>query len=292
MRTYAIVAAVSLLTLPSWASAEDPGLGAALGHYPVAYVERPLNLPAGNVRIDGRVDIARLPTPPMGHDIDVDMNVGVAVGITRNVEIGVSSRRPATVNDGLGNWGPTFFGQGGAVPLHLSPGDAQFQSIGLYGRFGVAQSQEFDLSIDVGMMLPTRDSLPWVMHAGIPIRARLGQRFSIDAAAEFSLAFFDDTDGDGTDPMISMHFPIAGVLNFAPAVFLAGRSGVFVPDMDFTFFTIPLTLELGFTFGSDRPFFDLYGSFGFPRLFQPGADDAVVSEHWVATIGIDGYIGR
>lgn len=291
MRTLSLAALTLTFLVPALAVAQDRGLSASLGHYPTAYVERPLNLPAGNVRIDGRLDIARVPLDP-GHDEFVGLNVGAAVGVTDNVEIGISSRRPAAVLDGLGNWGPTYYGQGGAVPLHLAPGDAEFQSIAPYARFGLAQSTEFDLSLDVGMLLPVQDYLPWVMFVGVPIRARLSQRFSIDAAAEFSAAFFDDDDGDGTDPELSMHFPIAGVINFIPQMYLAGRSGIFLPDMDFELFTIPLTFELGFTVGGDRPYFDVYGSFGFPRLFQPSADDAVVSEHWVATVGIDGFIGR
>jgi hypothetical protein len=254
-------------------------------------VERPLNLPGGNLRIDGRVDVARIDTGT-GHDTSVDMNVGVAVGITPQIELGLSSHRPGAINDGIGNWGPTFFGQGGAVPLHLSPGGTEFQSLELYGRFAAIQNDDFDLSIDIGTMIPIQDRLPWVMFAGVPIRARLSSRFALDAAAEISIAFYDDADGDGTNPELSLHLPIAGVLNLGPQVYLAGRSGIFVPDADLTYFTIPFTLELGFTVGADRPFFDVYGSFGFPLLFQPGADDAVVSDLWVMTVGINGFVGR
>lgn len=271
---------------------ENRELDAALDQLPVTYVERPLNLPAGDIRVDGRVDVVRLETASDTGTFEetyVDMNIGAAVGITPRIEVGVSSHRPAANGDGIGNWGPTHFGQGGAVPLRLSPDGPDFQSLQLYGRFGAAQSTDFDLSIDVGMMLPIGDGLPWVMFAGVPIRARLGPRFALDAAGEFSVAFSEQDDGT-TDPSLSMHFPIAGVLSIVPQLYLAGRSGIFVPDMDFADFTIPLTLELGVTLAGDKPWVDLVASFGFPRLFQPGADDAVVSEYWVMSFGVNGFI--
>lgn len=276
------------LACPSIGLADELEIDAALGDLPVAYVDRPLNLPAKYIRLDGRMDAYRV----LGQT-HVDMNVGFALGLTSSIEFGVSSHRLGAIGDGIGNPGPVrFFGQGGAVPLSLRPGadDPRFESVQLYGRIAAVQAAEFNLSIDVGAMIPTQSDLPWVMFVGVPIRARLSERFSLDAAAEFSVAFFDDAT-DGTDPYISMHIPIAGVLNIVPQLYIAGRSGIYLPNMDFNEFTIPMTLELGVTVAGERPWFDLVGSFGFPRLLVPGAEDPVDANYWVASFGINGFIG-
>jgi hypothetical protein len=265
--------------------------------YPTAFVARPINLRGGMVRLDARFQHLEIEGDPYDFASN-QLAFGFGVGLTDAVEIGITHARPQGID---------YYSTGGVVvDVHRersgSSGD-RFGDVALYGRYRFLDSEGFQLSGEMRVVLPVHSYSDWQFSFGVPLRARLGERFALDMAPEIQLSFDSDDDGagsidfpydagDGTETHIALNIPIAGVLQPMSNWWVAARSGMFWQDFGLDDFHFPLLLETGITLDhAGRAIGDLSIQGGFPYLFVPGSDsDTVVTELWTIRVNLTGYL--
>ncbi|MFO0695432.1 MAG: hypothetical protein U0230_17855 [Polyangiales bacterium] len=257
-------------------------------HYPLRYIDRPLNLHKKMIRLDGSLQVQGLPNTS---DTGFGVALGGAVAFSNSFEVGLSSYRLNGYS-----WVTNNPGGAGLFPYRFQP-SGQFGDIAIYGRYRIVNSSDFCFSFDMAVVIPTDSSSNWHMHVSAPIRARLAPRFNIDASFEIDLSFAEQSVSTVTgttteETKLYFYLPVAGVLQLHDQLWLAGRSGLFLPRGSFDDFFMPLTFDLGYTVAKrDRaPLLDIVATFGWPYLLTPGATtDTVNGNIWIAQLGLNGY---
>lgn len=261
--------------------AEPDAVAALPSEYSVAYGRRPLNLPGAMVRLDGRFQVAHAGTGATAVTVP-QLAVGVAAGLTDGFELGITHARVGGYE--LANAGAFVYDLGENAP------DPAFGDVSIYGRFAILGTEDFDLSGEIGVLLPLRDESYWEFQFGLPARARVAERFVLDLAPAIHLGFGEDPVTSNLETHFSMQVPVAGVLQVHRNLWLAGRSGVFWPDFDLEQFHIPMLLEVGGSFGHETPVLDVALQGGMPRLFVPGGADPVQTDVWLLRLNLTGYL--
>ncbi len=277
-----LLGSLCLLGGSTRAHAQDADPVATLpSDYSIAYSRRPLNMPAGMVRLDGRFQVAHAGTGATETTIP-QVAAGLAVGLTDNFELGITHAR-------VGGW---ELQSAGAFVYDLGDdaGDPAFGDVSIYSRLAILQSEDFDLSGEIAVQLPLRDLSLWEFQFGLPARARLADRFVLDLAPAVVLGFGEDPVTDDFETHFAIQIPVAGVLQLQRHLWLAGRSGMFWPDFDIEQFHIPLLLELGGSIGGSKPVLDVALQGGMPRLFVPGGADTVQTDVWLLRLNLTGYL--
>ena len=248
--------------------------------YPIAYTQRPLNLPRFNVRAGGGLrvyhydDATRALT---NQDTSLSLTLGGSFAVTDWLEFGVLDER-------IGMRHPVIAGAPipqGLFSLALTP-DREFGDIPVHARVRVVADPSFDVSIDVGVVIPVSGDL--ALFGATVVRARLTERFTMDSGLEVALRF----DRADNDPHLDLFLPFSGLIQLHPTVFMAVRTGVRWVDFDDLAF--PLGFELGYTIANDvRPLMDITLGFGFPALVTPNNPDKAQEDEWQVTIAGHAY---
>lgn len=247
--------------------------------FPVPYSQRPLNLPrfyaraGGTLRVYHFDDATRALT---NQDTSLSLSLGGSFAVTDWLELGVLDER-------LGMYHPVIGGgvlPQGLLALALTP-DREFGDIPVHARVRVVADPDFDVSIDVGVVIPVNGDL--ALFGATVVRARMSERFAIDSGLEVALRF--DADND---PHLDLFLPFSALIQLHPNVFLAARTGVRWVDFDDLAF--PLGLELGYTVSSgDSALMDLTLGFGFPALVTPNNADKAQQDVWQVTLAGHAY---
>ena len=113
-----------------------------------------------------------------------------------------------------------------------------------------------------GIQIPTGPSgtNDFGVSAGVPVLVRLGSSGRLDTGLEFEFIFADP------DAIINLDLPLAVNFNVTDNVFLGGRTGLYVQDMDFDFYTVPLYFQGGYTLNGGNA--DITAWAGFPRFLN------------------------
>ncbi|MBW2258544.1 MAG: hypothetical protein JRI25_28690 [Deltaproteobacteria bacterium] len=274
-RTIATVATLGLLAWGGSASAQDaasgPGLagmgielGAASMGLPLPYSERPLTLTEGTIRGDAAFTIMRfsVSVPGVGtlSETAVGLALGGGYGIMDDLEVGAS-----------------------VIPLTLSP-DVTYGDPTIYGiyRF-LADTAEIGGSL--ALTVPIDGD--FVATPGLPVLLHLGDTMRLDTGVFLPFQFADRF-------IASLNLPATFSYNVTPNLFVGGASGILIPDFNFDFLTLPLSVHGGYTLEGQGggPLADFALSFGFPALLMPASGgDVLITELWVLSIGGSVYIG-
>ena len=243
--------------------------------YPIPYSQRPLNLPRFHARAGGGLRVYHYDDETRARtnqDTSISLSVGGSFAVTDWLEFGVMDER-------IGMRHPVIAGgeiPQGLVALALTP-DLEFGDIPVHARVRVVADPSFDVSIDVGVVIPVTGDL--ALFGATVVRGRLSERFTIDSGLEVALRF----DRDDNDPHLDLFLPFSALIQLHPAVFLAARTGVRWEDFDNLAF--PLGFEFGYTIANDvRPLMDITLGFGFPALVTPNNADKAQEDVWQVTI--------
>ncbi|MGB5812605.1 MAG: hypothetical protein WBG86_18865 [Polyangiales bacterium] len=288
---------------PDWVEEEEaPPIGKkptrASSVYGVRYADRSLTMPRGMMR--GTVDtvIGRRveenigmfePFGPVG--TISTMNLGVAISIADDLEIGFSRYR-------MGSYPPRSvfpdlsFGPSGLVSMLFSP-DVAFGDIPFYARFQPLDNGVSQIAIDAVVRIPARTQVGFQM--GVPMRFVVKDRFAFDTGINFSI-----DDNPNGPSLWSLGIPFSFVANVTDRIFLNVDSGIEFFDLSGTINTatsglidgpfefIPLGFGGGYTFDAGSSMLDLFASFRFPTLYGFTSNDSEVqSETWAVTIGLN-----
>lgn len=279
----AVLAALAAFSVSSGAATataqptQTVGESIAATSYPTAFVARPINLRGGMIRVDARYQHLAISSVATNQ-----VAVGAAVGITDSIEIGVSHTRLA---------GSDYYNEG-AVVANFANGGHSYGDVAIYGRYGFMDAGDFKLSAEIAAIVPVYASSDWQFSFALPVRARLANAFALDLMPELRLGFGENSTG-GRDTHLSLNIPVAGVLQVADQVWIAGRSGMFWRDFALDSFYFPLLLEAGYTVShAGKAVLDLSVQGGFPQFIMPGANDALVTDLWVLRVNLQAYLGH
>ena len=238
---------------------------------PARYVERPLTLPKGTLRVNTQLHIVGFEAMPSPREYDVAtrLGVGAAFGIIDDFEVGASSQPIMSFNDR------------DAISPALSP-DPDVLNSYLYARYRFLAGRSVQIAAEAGVELPWDDDVAFVF--ALPIRIQAGRSFALDTGVGFRI---------DTDPFVpTLMFPIRPRFNVGN-VYFGFDTGVFVTDFDADQVRIPLEFELGvgIPLGRQRRHvLDIYGHGGLPLFLVPARDDPVVQQIFIVTIGARVYI--
>lgn len=242
--------------------------------YPIPYSQRPLNLPRLNARAGGGLRVYHYPdaiSAVTNQDTSISLSLGGSFAVTDWLEFGVLDER-------IGMRHPVIAGgeiPQGLITLALTP-DREYGDIPVHARVRVVADPSFDVSIDVGVVIPVTGDL--ALFGATVVRGRLSERFTIDSGLEVALRFDSENDAH-----LDLFLPFSALVQLHPAVFLAARTGVRWVDFDDLAF--PLGFEFGYTIANDvRPLMDVTLGFGFPALVTPNNADKAQEDVWQVTI--------
>ena len=224
------------------------------------YIERPLTLPEGTLRLDlapqdyafmdhGALNDARgLRLRDLGDDVGVSLGAGLGYGLGSGFELG-----------------------GLILPLQLAP-DTDVGDLELYGRYAITEA----VALQATLQLPTQTETG--LGFGLPVYLPLGDAARLETGVELEVIFYKDA-------VANLDVPLA--INFAVAreVFLGLRSGLLLWDFDEAF--VNLGVQGGVTVD---PAADLTVSFNFPQFITTVGDDAVVVDGWELIFGANIFI--
>lgn len=257
----------------------DAGGGGLLDGQLPMYAHRQLTLQKGRLRIDGA---------PLDFALYNSGRVGSARGL-------IISRQATTVVDSFGDVveesdvgvalasGATFGIlddlEAGILllPIIFSP-EFDFGDIELFGRYRFLKNENMEIGGQLTMRVPTNTE--FAIAFGAPLRMRVGEKGRLDTGLEIEIETFETVDGFGdttTETNANLDIPVAFNMNVTDDVFVGGRSGIFLPDFDFDFFTFPLGVQGGYTLPNQRV--DLVGWFVWPSLLQPAAPEGLDKIH-------------
>lgn len=252
----------------------------AATQYPAAFVARPINLRGGMIRIDTRYQHLEENYGGVAFT-DNQLAVGAAIGISDSIEIGVTHARLAGLDD---------YANGALVASFHGNHNTTYGDVNIYGRYGFIDAEDFKISGEIAVVVPTRSASDWQFVFGLPVRARLGEHFALDLLPEIRIAFGETSTGT-RDTDLSLNVPVAGVLQLNNNIWLAGRSGMYWTDFALDTFHFPAILEAGFTLDhAGAAILDVAVQGGFPKLFEPGGNDPVRTDLWMLRVNLTGYI--
>lgn len=248
--------------------------------YPIAHTRRPLNLPRFNARAGGGLRVYHFDDATRAltnQDTSLSLSIGGSFAVTDWLEFGVLDERTGMRHPVIAS-API---DGAPIPqgllaLALTP-DREFGDIPVHARVRVVADPSFDVSIDVGVVIPVNGDL--ALFGATVVRARPTERFTMDSGLEVALRF----GRVDNDPHLDLFVPFSALVQLHPSVFVAARTGVRWVDFDDLAF--PLGFELGYTIANDvRPLMDITLGFGFPALLTPNATDKAQEDVWQVTL--------
>jgi len=252
-------------------------------NYPGTFVDRPLTLRGGDVRIDARYQFVAL----AGTDARSNqVAFGAAVGITDRLELAVTHTRDGSYD--------LYDASAFAIETSKDAGNFgdRIGDIYVAGRFGFLDAEGLAAAFELGVQIPTHSSRDAKIVAGLPLRAHLGSHFNLDIAPELVVRFSEDSMGD-RNAYLDLGIPIAGVVQLGDALWLGGNSGVFVPEFDFGNYYMPLVFEAGFTIKNGyMPAADIELQAGWPEFLVPGQDDNVNQHFWMTRLNLRFYLAH
>ena len=253
-------------------------------NYPGTFVDRPLTLRGGDVRFDLRYQFQSF----AGSDAPSNqLALGAAAGITDRLEVAVSHSRDASYD---------LYGASGlALEVGSDGGDFGDRRGTVYAavRFGLLDADGLGAAIEGGVEIPTGSNDAFRVVAALPLRAHLGDHFNIDMAPELGIRVEDTNMNGDREAHLDLNIPVAGVLQFGSAFWIAGNSGVFWPSFDLDLFYIPLIGEVGFTIRNGyTPVLDIELQAGAPQLFTPGQSDGVNQHYWMSRANLRFFLAR
>lgn len=218
---------------PSWAQAQSADVGAV-------YVERPLVLPEGILRIDAG------PRRPYsggqvwsGGQLQFQINdfqdfaflvPGVAYGIVDRVEVGAV-------------W-----------PLMISP-DLDLSDLSLYGKYELALGQ-VDFAAYGEVRIPIESDLE--LTAGVPVYVHLNNTMRLDTGGFLRLVFADDVN-------VLLTAPLGLMIQATPDIFVGPELAIEIFDFDEV--NVPLGVIGGYTLrDGGRTLGDLFARFAIVDL--------------------------
>jgi hypothetical protein len=164
---------------------------------------------------------------PGARGTELLLNVGAAIGVTENLDVGVL-----------------------AVPLQLTP-HTLYRDPLLYGTYRLTTG-ELEAGVFVAVDLPVNDSLD--LTGGIPLILHVGNNVRVDLAALLHVRF-------GNNSPLDLMLPFELAFNVVPRVFLGPETGIMINDFDRVF--VPLGFFVGYTFGALG---DLRGEMRLPNI--------------------------
>jgi len=243
------------------AAATLAGVTAARADQIGPYSSRTLTLGRGTLRIDGGApDFGyfhpaspqalnenrgfRLQVPPPEGDVAAWLGVGVAGGITDDIEVG-----------------------GLVLPLKLGP-EADIDDLEAYGRFRFLDGP-FEMAFQATLQFPAYTN--WGLGLGLPMLAHVGQGFRIDTGFELEMLFPEQ------NTIVALDVPAAFTWDLGPYGFLGLRTGLYAGDLvddhdrdDRLGAVVPLGIHGGGVLGRGK--IDLSAWFMWPWFLDPGRD--------------------
>lgn len=290
---------------PDWVEeAEPPPVGdrpePASEVYGIRYADRALTMPRGMMRGTFDTVIGRREQEPVGMFEPFGdtgtisaMNLGVAISIADDIEVGFSRYR-------MGSYPPRGvfpnfgFGPSGLVSMLFAP-DVKYGDIPFYARFQPLDNGVSQLAIDASFRIPSRTQFGFSM--GVPLRFVVNDAYAFDTGATF------DVEANANGPSIwSMEIPFSFVANVTDQLFLKVDSGMEFFDLSGTisaatsglvngpFYFIPLGVGGGYTIEAGSSMIDVFASFRFPTLYGfTSSASEVRTETWAVTVGLNVY---
>lgn len=252
-------------------SGTDPddtsSIDAAPRTFPKVYTQRSLVLPRGKLRLDvaptslsidnsGAVGgpnrglmIGRHGASGVGGGVTVSsLSLGATMGIVDNVEVG-------TV----------------LLPIVLAP-DFDFGDMEFFGKYRFLWADDLEVAGLATLRLPTNSNL--AIAVGVPVIYHMGPYMKVEGGAELEL-IFDNT-------VLNVDLPIGLAYNIQPELFIAGRSGLFIPDFESVVF--PLGVQVGYTLlRPGVPQMDIIGALDWPYFLN--TDSGFLLSTWRLTVG-------
>lgn len=290
---------------PDWVEEDEPP---PIGNQPdrasevygIRYANRALTMPRGMMRgtfdtVIGRRQEEQVGNfEPFGDTGTIStMNLGVAISIAEDLEIGFSRYRmgsypPRGVFPDLG------FGPSGLVSMLFAP-DVKFGDIPFYARFQPFQNEVAQIAFDAAFRIPSRTQFGFSM--GVPLRFVAADAYAFDTGINFSV------ENNPNGPAIwSLGIPFSIVANVTDQFFLKVDSGMEFFDLSGTirtatsglvdgpFYFIPLGAGGGYTFEAGSSMIDVFASFRFPSIYGFTSNTSEVrTETWAVTIGLNFY---
>jgi hypothetical protein len=254
--TLGLAAASPAARAEDWSAGPSGSVGGSTtgsgGGYSVSFVERPLTLTAGAIRIDGDLPISRFSVSFAGSSVSetfIGLGLGGAYAISDDLEVSAT------------------------LPLSLSPdfdlGDPQ---LGATYRF-VKGSTE--LGARVAVNLPVQGDFG--LNAGLPVLLRLGGKLRLDTGAFLGLAFADST-------VTTLSVPASFAFQLMPDLALNATTGLVLPDLDPDKGALPLAVGAFYTLAKgSTPYVDVGATFALPAFLGFGGG-GVNTDLWSLTV--------
>jgi hypothetical protein len=228
------------------------------GGYSVSFVERPLTLTAGALRLDGDFNLTRLSIDAGGLDVSetfLGLNLGGAYAINADLEVFAT------------------------LPLALSP-DADIGDPRLGATYRLLRGAT-ELGGRVTLALPVQGDFG--VELGVPVLLRLGDKARLDTGAFLGLTF-GDTLGKG------LLVPAAFSFQLMPELVLGAGTALNLPDFDLDRAVMPLSLGATYTLANgSSPFVDIGLTFSLPAFLGLGGGD-ISTDLW--TVVVSGRLFR
>ncbi len=250
---------------PSAQSAEAPE-----GPYPSNYVERPIVLTRGMLRVDAAINHWRFQVSTAAGSVSAnatEMRFGAGFGITDDIEAGISYQAIAS---------PLALGMAstGGFRLQIDP-TFDLGDIGAYGRYRLARGQ-LEAAVEAGVSLPIQTDFAFWVAA--PIRYTMGA-LALDTG--LALALFLPSGLT----ILNVLLPIRPRFALTPALYAGLDTGLQLQLLDGDGWSIPLGLETGYVLQVGGSPLDIFLNFSF-LSFLSKESDGVQTSLWNLLIGI------
>lgn len=235
--------------------------GTVGGHGGVPYVQRPMLIGKGMLRVDvGPPDFALLsagrgfivarpytaalgstaPVAALGDDVGVYLGSGAAYGFTEEIEAGIV-----------------------LLPLFMTP-SFSYGDIDLYGRYLLHTTEKVQIALQANMWLPINSDFG--LGVGAPLRWQLDERWRADTGLQLRFSF-------GGSTVVGVDAPFAVNYQASDKVFVGGRSGISWGSLsDAAYLSFPLGIQGGYHLQSGVA--DLTAWFLWPNFLAPAAPSA------------------
>ena len=248
---------------------------AELGQATPRYADRSMTLSKGTLRIDGGPsDFGLLDSGAIngrrglrigdsgaaGSDTYVSLGVGAAYGIIDGLEVGAL-----------------------VLPLQFAPdGVDAYQNPEAYVRYRFLTGN-VEVGAQVGAQVPVVDGSDFGLSFGLPVLVRLGTMGRLDTGAEVELQFADP------DMIASLDIPLALNFSVTENILVGGRTGFYLYDFDFDFYSIKLGVQGGYTI--QKGIADITAWFQFPNFLSgKGVGDGISADAWEVGVGGNFYV--
>lgn len=249
--------------------------------YPVRFARRPLVLPEGMVRADGRLTVGGVVGPGTFSALDL----GGAISPIENLEVGVSTELTGAVPAPGGN---------SLIPIIFSP-QASYGDIPIYARYQFAESDVALAAVDLALVLPSNTDFQLV--AGLPLRIlELFGLFTMDMQLNIVYRNGDKYAAVSPDPSkntVDFTFSGASITNITDHGYIEIGGGVGLVNVGGgtdvkNVVELPFFLGGGYTH-EGKVLTDIFAQFGFNPLMTannpPGRNTFNPADDWYLTIG-------